>query len=453
MGRVQAQVEELAENRVRLTVEVPSHDVKHAVEHAASDLAGNLKIPGFRKGRVPMPVLLARVGREQLMAEAVDSHIGRWFSNAAARARIHPVAQPEYEFELPASDKSDWSFTATVDVQPKPKVADWTQLEVPRAEVEVPEELIERELDVLRSSVAELSPVDGRPVRLGDTVVIDLVQPSGETQRDYVVELGSGRLVDELEDGLVGMSAGDTRTIEFERGDDTTASVDVTVKEIKEKLLPPVDDELARAASEFETLADLRAAIEARLREQLELEVDAAFRAAAVDALVEASNVQAAGPLVDSRTRELVTALVRSVERRGVSFDTYLSMTGTSAEQLVEQMREESRSSVARELVLEAVADELGIEVSDEEIEALVREQADAVGDDAAAAVEQIRGAGGWQRLREDLRLRKALDRVAAEAKPISPELAAAREKLWTPEQEKPATATKLWTPGSKERA
>ena len=453
MGRVQAQVEELAENRVRLTVEVPSHDVKHAVEHAASDLAGNLKIPGFRKGRVPMPVLLARVGREQLMAEAVDSHIGRWFSNAAARARIHPVAQPEYEFELPASDKSDWSFTATVDVQPKPKVADWTQLEVPRAEVEVPEELIERELDVLRSSVAELSPVDGRPVRLGDTVVIDLVQPSGETQRDYVVELGSGRLVDELEDGLVGMSAGDTRTIEFERGDDTTASVDVTVKEIKEKLLPPVDDELARAASEFETLADLRAAIEARLREQLELEVDAAFRAAAVDALVEASNVQAAGPLVDSRTRELVTALVRSVERRGVSFDTYLSMTGTSAEQLVEQMREESRRSVARELVLEAVADELGIEVSDEEIEALVREQADAVGDDAAAAVEQIRGAGGWQRLREDLRLRKALDRVAAEAKPISPELAAAREKLWTPEQEKPATATKLWTPGSKERA
>jgi trigger factor len=117
MNRVQTQVEELPENRVRLTVQVPSHDVHHAVEHAADDLATSVKVPGFRKGKVPRQVLLQRVGRERLMTEAVESHIGGWFWNAAARYRVRPVEQPQYDFELPASDNEDWQFTATVAVQ------------------------------------------------------------------------------------------------------------------------------------------------------------------------------------------------------------------------------------------------------------------------------------------------------------------------------------------------
>jgi len=124
MDRVQSQVEELPENRVRLTVQVPSHDVHHAVEHAADDLAQSVKVPGFRKGKVPRQVLLQRVGQERLMTEAVESHIGGWFWNAAARSRVRPVAQPEYDFELPASDDQDWEFTATVAVQAKPEVPD-----------------------------------------------------------------------------------------------------------------------------------------------------------------------------------------------------------------------------------------------------------------------------------------------------------------------------------------
>ena len=142
MDRVQAQVEELPENRVRLTVQVPSHDVHHAVEHAADDLAQSVKVPGFRKGKVPRQVLLQRVGHERLMTEAVESHIGGWFWNAAARTRVRPVAQPEYDFELPASDDQDWEFTATVAVQAKPELPDWKELEVGVAEVEVPEELV-----------------------------------------------------------------------------------------------------------------------------------------------------------------------------------------------------------------------------------------------------------------------------------------------------------------------
>jgi trigger factor len=449
---MQTQVEELPENRVRLTVDVPSRHVKHAVEHAASDLAGSVKIPGFRQGHVPLPVLVSRIGRERLFAEAVESHIGGWFWSAAARERIHPVAQPEFAFDLPATDSEDWRFTATVEVQPTPELPDWTELEVPRAQVEVPEDLIDHELNVLRSTVAELAPVEDRPVGPTDTVVLDVVQPGGEAQRDYVVELGSGRLAEEIEEAVIGMSPGETRDVTFALGDEEAGTVEVTVKEIKEKILPPLDDELARSASEFDTLAELRAEIERRLRDELEQEAEGAFRAAAVDRLVEASGVQPAGPLVESRARELLNGLVASVERRGVSFDTYLRLTGGNAEELVARVRAEAAQSVARELVLAALAERLGIEISDADVEELVREQA-GDGDDAEAALEGMRSEGTYERLRDDLRMRGALDRLAAEVKPISLDLARAREKLWTPEQEKTPSDTKLWTPGSKEPA
>src|ERR687885_879015 len=162
MARMETQVEELADNRVRLQVEVGSDDVRHAVEHAASDLAESMKIPGFRKGRVPMPVLVARVGRDRLYQEAVESHIGGWFRAAAARSRIRPVDQPEFGYDPPSSADESFRFTATVAVEPKPDLPDWRELEVPYAEPELPEDLVEHELEVLRSTVAELAPVDGR---------------------------------------------------------------------------------------------------------------------------------------------------------------------------------------------------------------------------------------------------------------------------------------------------
>ncbi len=449
---MEARVEELAPNRVRLTVDVPQHDVHHAVEHAASDLAASVRIPGFRKGKVPMPVLIQRVGRQRLYQEAVDSHISRWFWNAAARARLRPVASPDFEYELPESDNADWRFSATVDVQPKPELPDWTQLEVPRHEAELPEGLVEQELEGLRSDVAELAPVEGRPVQDGDTVVVDLVSPDGETQRDYVVELGAGRLVEEIEQGLVGMQAGESKELVFELSDDSTRSVTAAVKEIKEKILPPLDDDLARSASEFETLAELRADVERKLREQVDAEVEGAFRAAVVDELVKASGVQPGGPLVELRTRELLNSLVHSVERRGIQFETYLAMTGADPEELVARLRNEAALSVARELVLEAAADRLEIEVTDEEIASLVREQAESTGEDPDAAVDQVLQSATEQ-LREDLRLKSALDRIAAEVKPIPVEQYAAREQIWTPDKEKQPTETKLWTPGSKEPA
>jgi trigger factor len=447
MVRVQAQVEELPENRVRLTVQVPSHDVHHAVEHAAEDLSQSVKVPGFRKGKVPRQVLLQRIGKERLMTEAVDSHIGGWFWNAAARTRLRPVEQPQYDFELPASDEQDWEFTATVAVQAKPELPDWRELEVGVAEVEVPEELVQAELDALRATVAELVPVEGRPVAPDDTVIVDLVGDDGETRRDYVIELGRGAVVEEIEHGLVGLSAGETKEMSFELQDGSTQSLAATVKEIKEKVLPPLDDDLARAASEFETVAELQADIAERLREQIEEEVETRFRASVADALVAASKVEAAGPLVESRTRELLRGFARQVEARGVQLETFLAMTGQQPEELLARLQDEAERSVARELVLDAVADRLALEVPDAEVEELVREQAEAIGDDADETLVALRESGRFETLRDDLRLRKALDQVASEVQRIPLAQAEAREAIWTPDKENPPGETKLWTP------
>jgi trigger factor len=446
-------VEELPDNKVRLTVEVPQADLEHAVEHATHDLSESVKIPGFRKGKVPPQVLQARIGRERIFREAVESHIGGWFLNAAASTRIRPVAAPEYDYDLPSSEDDEFSFTATVAVQPKPEPADWTQLEVPYEEPELPEGIVDQEIEALRESVAELAPVDGRAAKTGDVLVVDALDENGEGQRDLVVELGSGRLVEEIERALTGASEGETKEVELEGADGETAKATVEVKEIKEKVLPAVDDELARATSEFDSLEELRADIERRIREVLEEEAETRFRAEAVDRLIEASDVKVGGPLVKARTRELLNGLGRSLESRGISADAYFQLTGQTAEQLVQRLSAEAALSVARELLLEAVADKLALEVSDQEIEELIREQAELAEDDPDEAVKQVFDAGREDVLRTDLRLRKALDRVAAEAKRIPAEVARARDEIWTPDKESPQTETKLWTPGSKEPA
>jgi trigger factor len=268
-----------------------------------------------------------------------------------------------------------------------------------------------------------------------------------------VVELGLGRVVEEVEEALVGMSPGETKEVEYELADGQVAKVETTVKELKEKILPPVDDELARAASEFDTVAELRADVEERLREQIEEEVETHFRAAAADALVVASRIQPSAPLVQARTAELLTGLVRSLERRGISPETYLTVSNQTPEQLEERLRAEAALSVARELALEAVADKAGIEVTDDEIREFVREHAEGEGEEAETVVDQVFASGRNELLREDLRMRKALDTVVAGVKRIPVELARARDKLWTPEKEKGPQETTLWTPGSKEPA
>jgi len=449
MAFVKTKVEELPESRVRLDVEVPEEDVAHAFEHAATDMAESLRLPGFRKGKAPVPVVVARVGREAVWQEALRGHLDSWFWSAAETSGIRPVASPEVEFDGLPDDGGTFKFSATVAVMPKPEVADWTTLEVPFAEAEVPSEIVDAELDRLRETVAELAPVEDREVQEGDTVVLDILGEGVPPQRDYVTEVGADRLVNEIDDVLPGMKRGETKSVEIQ-GTEGQITVEVNVKEIKEKVLPEADDELARSASEFETLEELRAEIEARLLEQLTEELEIRFREAAVDALVNASEVETVEPLVERRTAELWSGIARSLQMRGISTETYLTMTGQSADEVVARLRAEAEQSLARELVLDAAAAKLDVEVPDEEINELIESQSEE-GDDVAESKRLLQENGGYERIRADLRLKKALDEIVAGVKRIPVELAAARDKLWTPEKEKEGTKMNIWTPGSEE--
>jgi len=220
------------------------------------------------------------------------------------------------------------------------------------------------------------------------------------------------------------------------------------LKELHERVLPPLDDSFAESASEFDTFDELRADIVGRIEAQLEKEAEAHFRVAAVDELLKASKVDVPDLVVDVRTRDLLNAFVRQLEVRGIDPVAYLRAAGVGGAELEQRFREEAIHSLGRELVLEGVADKLGIEASDDDI------RADLLGDgESEEDVDEFLEAGGADRVRADIRLKKALDRVAAEVTPISRELANARESIWTPGKEEGGTAEKkLWTPGDKER-
>jgi trigger factor len=449
---METQVEQLDGDRVRLTIEVPAEDVQHAVAHATSDLASTVKIPGFRNGKVPTPVLVQRIGKQRLYTEAVESHIGSWFWSAASQTRVQPVEQPEYAYELPETDDAAWRFTAEFPVQPKPEPADWRLLEVPKLEIEIPDEAVSEQLEQLQRIAAEVVPVEGRPAQDGDVAIVDLVA-DGQAQRDLVVELGAGRLIEEIEAAITGLSVGESHEVAYELADGTRRTVAITVKEIREQVLAPLDDDVARAISEFSTLEELRNDIVRRIREQLDEEIDDRFRAAAVDELVNATDVRPGRLVVEARTRELINGFVRSLQSRGVDVAAYFQLTGQSPEELEQRLRAEATLSVARELVLEAVADSLGIEVSDDDIRGDLKESGELEED-----IDRFFAEGGADRVRGSIRMRKALDRVVAEVTAISMEEAAerakqdeARESIWTPDKDRAASEKKLWTPASKE--
>ena len=444
---MEAQLEQLEGDRVRLTVEVPASEVHHAVEHATHDLADRVKVPGFRAGRVPREVLLNRIGKQRLYSEAVESHISSWFWSAARTNRLRPTEQPDYDYELPTVDDESWKFSAEFAVQGAAEPADWTKLEVPKLEVEVPDDVVDAELAALQSTVATLSQVEDRRARAGDVAVVDIESDGGPGQRDYVVELGSQRLVDELEDGIRGMLPGESQQLSWTLADGSQRFATVALKELYEKVLPPLDDGLAVSASEFDTLEELRGEIEARIQKLLEDEADREFRVAAVDELLKASKVQPASLVVEVRTRDLLNAFIRQLETRGIDPVAYLRASGVSGAELEQRFREEAAHSIGRELVLEGVADKLGIQVTDEEIRADLLEDGETEED-----IEEFMTAGGADRVRPDLRLKKAVDRIAAEVTPISQALANARESIWTPgKEESVAPERKLWTPGEKE--
>ncbi len=463
---MKTQVSELAENRVRLEIEVPAHDVDHAFDHALHDLSASVRVPGFRKGKAPAAMVARQVGREALVEEALRDHLTGWYSRAVAEIGIDPIDRPTIDWADEPVEGAPFSFTAEVEVKPPPEVKKYKGLEGVRQPIEVPDGAVDAEIERLRLSVAELSPVE-RPAAEGDFVVIDYQgtingKPFDESSgTDYGVQLGEGRLVEELEQGIIGLSAGDERTIELtvpsESGEAQTASFEVELKDVKERVLPAIDDELATAVSEFDTLAELQADITATVLEGVQAWSDRQFRSSVLDSLAGELSTPPPQQMVQSRARQMVRGLVSDLQQRGIDLEDYLRVTGQDGEQLLGMITAQADDAVRKDLALEAVADAEAIEVSDEMVEEWVREQSSEGEESPDEAVERLTADPAvLTALRTDLRMQKALDIVVSEATEITPETASARDKLWTPEKDSPSSGekpTEIWTPGSAQPA
>jgi trigger factor len=258
------------------------------------------------------------------------------------------------------------------------------------------------------------------------------------------VELGSGRLIPGFEEQLVGASAGDARTIELTFPDDypaeqlagEDASFAVEVKEVKEKRLPELDDDFAVEAGGFDSLDELRSELESRIAQAEEREIEGEFREAAIDAVVEQAEIEVPHELVHSKAHEMWHRTARRLAQQGIDPQQYLQMTGKTEEELAVESESDAEIALKREAVLAAIVQAEGIEVSDEEVEQALRASAppDASDKQLKRALKRARSQGADEALREDIAMRKAVDLVVENAKPIEAERAAAREKLWTPE-------------------
>jgi trigger factor len=446
---VKTKTTELPDSRVRVEVEVPMEAIERELKTAASQLGREMRVPGFRSGKVPPEVVLRQVGREAVLDEAVRRGLPGWYEEALADAGIQTVGDPQVDLSDLPEKGAPLAFTIEVGVVPPAQLGEYKGIEVGRREPKVDDQEVQAELERMRESLASLETVE-REAGEGDFVVMDYVGQvegtpfEGGEGRGQVVELGSGRLIPGFEDQLAGAAAGEERTVELTFPDDYPAeqlagkgaSFAVEVKEVKEKRLPELDDDFAVEAGGYDSLDELRAEIETRVGQAEERAIEAEFREAAVDAVVSQAKIEVPHELVHSKAHEMWHRTSHRLAAQGINPQQYLTMTGKTEEELVVESEPDAETALKREAVLAAIVEAEGIEVSDEEVEQALRASAppDASDKQLKRALKRARSQGAEEALREDIAMRKAVDLVVENAKPIEAERAAAREKLWTPD-------------------
>ena len=462
MATVKTSITELPESRVRVEAEVPAEEVERRVTEAARQLGRQMRVPGFRKGKVPPPIVIRRLGREAVLDEALRSALGRWYADAIEEAGIAPVGEPELDMQGLPEEGQPLSFSIEIGVRPAAKLGQYKGLEVGRREPAVEDSAIDAEVDRLRERVATLETVE-RPAEEGDFVVIDYAgtvdgEPfEGGAGRDQLLELGSGRLIPGFEEQLAGARAGDERTVEVTFPQDygvpelagKQATFEVTVTEVKAKRLPELTDEFASDAGGFDTLAELREDVAQQLGQSEERAIEREFEEAVLDAAVAEAQVEVPDKLVHARAHELLDDSMGALSRQGISKEAYLRLAGKDEETLAHEAEPEAAQALRREAVLAAVVEAEAIDPTDEQVLEALEPTAERTGSTPPELLEQLRKGDRLEPVREEVANRQALELLVREAKPISVEQAKARDKLWTPGKEGAERGSgQLWTPG-----
>ena len=466
---------ELEDSRVRLEVEVEPGAVARELDGAARELGREMRLPGFRQGKVPSRVVVQRMGREAVLDEAVRRALPGWYERAVHDAGVVTVGDPKLDMgDLPERG-GPLSFTVEVGVRPRARLGRYKELEVGRPSLEVEPAEVDAEVERLREASATLETVE-RPAAIGDYVVVDFRgtldgEPfEGGEARGTLLELGSGRFIPGFEEGLVGASADEERDVPVRFPDEYPAEhlqgreavFAARVREVKEKRLPELDDDFAADAGGFESLAELRADAEQRLLAALEQTAEGEFREAVVDAAVAEAEVEVPKELVHAKAHEMWEVTARRLRAQGVDPERYAQVTGKSVHDLIDDAEPDAEQALRRESVLDAVIAAEGVDVTDDEVLDSMRSAMTRPGKSPPSerelrrSFDRARDQGRIDVLREDIAMRRAVDVLVDSATAIPQERARAREALWTPEkgETEPKEGAgapgggRLWTPG-----
>jgi trigger factor len=399
---VKTDVEELSPTRVKLSVEVPFDELKPSIDKAYREVARQVRIPGFRPGRVPPRIIDQRIGRAPVLEQAVNDAIPGLYGKAVEESELFALGRPEVEITS-LDDGKELSFTAEVDVRPKIELPDLASISVAIDNATVTPDDVEEYLSSLRERFASLKGVQ-RPAESGDFVSIDLsATVDGEPVEDAQAsglsyEVGSGSMLEGLDDAVTGMTAGESKPFSSElaggehAGDQ--AEVTVTVHSVKVKELPDFDDDFAQLASEFDTIGELRADTRQRLEGMRRQQQAIQARDRALEALLDQVDVPLPESIVAEEAHRLEHSMGDQIQRAGADWASYLQMIGKTEDEFSSGLQEQSRRSVKTGLVLDQVARQEDLGVNDAELSYFITQQAQQMGVEPELLARQIAEGG-----------------------------------------------------------
>jgi len=438
---VKTKVDPTAENEVQLTVEIPAEAVQKAYDRLVAKVRGEMALPGFRKGRVPMALVIQHAGADYLRAETLEVSIPEWGDEALHEAGLYDDAVGTSDLKAgPLDEAADYTFSLKVQTMPVPTLGEYKGLEVPQRVFTVTEAQIDAQLAVLQERLARLEPVEDRAVQTGDFVLMDLDgsqdgEPiEGAQGADQMFEIGRGTLIPGFEEALVGVGRGEETTFDVTFPEDyqteelagRPATFKVNVKEIKQKVVPDLDDAFAADVSELDTLAELRADIRARMEAAAAAGVRREFRAAAVDKAVAGATIGVPSTMIDREAHRLYHELEENVGERGLTMEVYLDVLEKTEEEVEEELRPQAELIMKRRLVLAEIAKVEDLSVSDDEMLEVIKADAAALDRDPLQLIADLRGSGRQEAVRDELLLAKTIDLVADASVPV--EMTAADE-------------------------
>ena len=423
------QIEKLEKNMAKLTIEVSAEELDKALDAAFQRNKGKISVPGFRKGKVPRQMIEKMYGPEIFYEDAANALIGPAYENAVEECEEEIVSSPKVEVTQIEKGKP-FIFTAEVALKPEVKLGKYKGVTVEKLDVEVTEEQINEEIDREREANARTISVEDRAVADGDMTVIDFegfvdgVAFEGGKGENYPLTIGSGAFIPGFEEQLVGAKLNEETEVKVTFPEDyhadnlagKAAVFKCTVKEIKVKELPELNDDFASEVSEFETVAEYKESVKAKIAERKEKAAKDAKEDAVIDAIIEKAEMEIPDAMVETQQRQMVEDFAQRIQMQGLSMEQYMQFTGLDVEKLLEQVKPQALRRIQSRLVLEAVADAEKIEVTEADYDEEIGKMAEMYQMEADK-VRELLGDKHSAEVKKDIAVRKAVEFVVSNAK------------------------------------